>query len=377
MQLHLIRGLLDSPSIVQYADRIADGVRRHRADIGIDEVHAPSPSRFPIGRIGRGIATQAIRYGWYPLRARKIRGGINHITDHLHAHLLDYLDSQCSIITCHDLTTFVHRENITSTSLFPSITSKIFQYSVDRLHNAARIIAVSENTKRDILKYSRCTSDQVRVVYHGVDPIFQENVASDKVMEFRRRLAPDGSRLLLHVGLNAPYKNVESVLRVLHVLNNRLAESVRLVKVGHEFTPSQRKLIEELGLADRIVHLGKLERSDLAVAYHSSDVLLFPSIYEGFGWPPLEAMSAGTPVVSSTAGAIPEVVGDAGLLEEPTNVGKLADAVFSLLTNNELRLQMIQSGLRRAKLFTWQRSISELVSIYEDVGMAGPRCHLG
>jgi glycosyltransferase involved in cell wall biosynthesis len=115
----------------------------------------------------------------------------------------------------------------------------------------------------------------------------------------------------------------------------------------------------------------------LAVAYHSSDVLLFPSIYEGFGWPPLEAMSSGTPVVSSTTGAIREVVGDAALLEEPTNVGKLADAVFNLLTNNELRLQMIKSGLRRAKLFTWQRSISELVSIYEDVGMAGSRCHLG
>jgi glycosyltransferase involved in cell wall biosynthesis len=257
MQLNLIRGLLDSPSIIQYADRVADGIRRNRPDIHLDEVHAPSPTNLPIGRVGRGIATQTIRYGWYPLRMRKIRGGINHITDHLHAHLLDYLDPQCSIITCHDLTTFVHPENITSTSLFPSITSKIFHYSVDRLHNAACIIAVSENTKRDILNYSRCTADKVRVVYHGVDPIFQEPVAPDKVMEFRRRLAPDGSPLLLHVGLNAPYKNVESVLRVLHVLNKRLAESVRLVKVGHDFTPSQRKLIEELGLADRIVHLGK------------------------------------------------------------------------------------------------------------------------
>ncbi len=85
MRVSLIRGLLDSPNIIQYGDRIVESLRTYHPDIRVLEVKPPSPSLLPIGRIGRGVATQAIRYGWYPMRARKIQGDVNHITDHLHA----------------------------------------------------------------------------------------------------------------------------------------------------------------------------------------------------------------------------------------------------------------------------------------------------
>jgi len=373
MQLHLIRGLLDSPSIIQYADRVAEGLRKFRPDIEIREVQPPSPSGARIGRIGRGLATQAVRYGWYPLRARRITEGINHITDHLHAHLLEHLDPAATVVTCHDLTTFVHPENITSTSLFPSITAKFFHYAIDRLHKAACVVAVSENTKKDILTYSRCRAEQIRVVYHGIDAAFSPNADHGRVIAFRKQHAVDGARLILHVGLNTPYKNVESVFRVVRGLVDA-GHHVRLIKAGASFTAGQLNLIDELRLGDRIVHLGSISRPDLVTCYQASDLLLFPSIYEGFGWPPVEAMACGTPVVASAAGSIPEIAGDAAILENPTDVGALVRAVAGILSNEGLRQRLIASGIHRASLFTWQRSISQLAAVYEDVArLATPR----
>jgi len=367
MRVGLIRGLLDSPSIIQYADQILDGFHRYYPEIQIVETRPPSPSSLPIGRIARSVATQTIRFGWYPRHLKKTGGDINHITDHVHAYLVRYVPAERTIVTCHDLTTFVHPQNITSTSLCPSITTKIFQHSISCLHEAVRVIAVSENTKRDILEYSRCTPDQIRVIYHGVDSIFNESADEGKVVAFRKKFAPDASKLVLHVGLNTPYKNVETVLRVLHLLNTDKRQNVRLIKIGADFTAEQQKLIFDLGLTDRVTHLGKIPAEDLVVAYHSCDVLLFPSIYEGFGWPPLEAMACGTPVVASTTGAIPEVVGDAGILQEPTAVGNIAEAVAGLLNNADLRKHMTASGIRRARLFTWKRSISQLAAVYEEI----------
>jgi glycosyltransferase involved in cell wall biosynthesis len=285
----------------------------------------------------------------------------------VHAYLLRHLPAKRAVITCHDLTTFVHPENITTTSLFPSISHNVFRRSIHCLHEAACVVAVSQNTKKDILAYSQCDPDRVRVVYHGVDEIFTGNRNPERILEFRQKFAPDGARLLLHVGLTRPYKNIESVIRVLSILAGDKGHNVRLIKVGQEFTAAQEKLIQQLGLTNRIVHLGRLDPRDLVLSYHSCDVLLFPSIYEGFGWPPLEAMACGTPVVASNTGSIPEIVGDAAILAEPTAVVKLAEATASLLSSAERTKCLIEAGLRRAKLFTKERAVSQLAEIYKDV----------
>lgn len=367
MQVSLVRGLLDSPSIIQYADNIAGNLRAYRPDIEVTDIGPPSTGRVPFGRIGRGIATQAIRFGWYPFHVRGLSSDIFHITDHVHSHLVHHLPSRRTVITCHDLTPIVHPENIASTSLLPSLTGRLFRTSINKMHMAASVIAVSENTRKDILKYSRCRDEQVRVVHHGIDPSFNETTDPERVIAFRRKFAADSSYLLLHVGLTTPYKNIESVVRVLHVLNTNIGLTARFIKVGQDFTSSQQQLIRDLGLKDFVVHLGKLAVSDLIVAYHASDVLLFPSIYEGFGWPPLEAMACGTPVVSSKAGSIPEIVGDAAILHEPSDVRGMSESVAALFVNRELRKAHIASGLQRAKQFTWERSVGALASVYEEV----------
>jgi glycosyltransferase involved in cell wall biosynthesis len=367
MQVSLIRGLLDSPSIIQYADNIAGNLRAYRPDIGVVDTRPPSAARVPFGRIGRGIATQAIRFGWYPLHVRGLSADIFHITDHVHSHLVHQLPADRTVITCHDLTPIVHPENIASTSLLPSLTRRLFRTSLSAMHLAGCVIAVSENTKKDILKYSNCAEERIRVVYHGIEPAFNEQADHDAVIAFRRKFATNGSYLLLHVGLTTPYKNVESVLRVLHALNTKMGLAVRFIKVGQEFTTSQQQLIRDLGLKDSVIHLGKLPAADLIVAYHACDALLFPSIYEGFGWPPLEAMACGTPVVSSKAGSIPEIAGDAAILHEPLDVRGMAESVAALFVNQDLRKRHIAGGLRRAKQFTWERSIAALASAYEEV----------
>jgi len=372
MDVCIVRGLLDSPSIVQYADRIADGLRAYRPHIHVSEFRPPSPSGLPLGRIGRGAAAQVIRHGWYPKHVKRVDADVAHITDHVHAYLLRRLPARRTVVTCHDLTTFVYPENITETSLFPALTRSVFKRSLNALHHAACVVAVSENTKRDILAYSRCTPDQVRVIYHGIDHDFTDSADSLRVSDFRRRHAREGARLLLHVGLNTPYKNVETVLRVVHMLNTQTGAQVRLVKVGQDFTPAQAKLIHDLQLAEKVVHLGRLDRAELVAAYQSCDALLFPSIYEGFGWPPLEAMACGLPVVASTAPALSEILGDAAILREARDVGGLAASIHSLFSNENTRRDFISKGLKRARSFSWQRSISQLVQVYEEVAKLAP-----
>jgi glycosyltransferase involved in cell wall biosynthesis len=371
MRVCLIRGLLDSPSIIKYADQVAEGLQTYHPEVQLTQCRPPSTSTLPMGRITRGAATHFVRYAWYPMKARTVRSDVNHITDHLHAHLVPHLN-QRTIVTCHDLTMFVHPENITSRSLFPALTRRAYERSLNRLHEAACVIAVSENTKKDVLTYSRCSAEQVRVVYHGVDSIFTDAGNRDQVFAFRKRFAKDSERLLLHVGLTTPYKNIESILLVLHVLTTERGQNVRLIKVGQAFTASQTRLMQSLGIADRVTHIGQLAPSDLVVAYQACDLLLFPSIYEGFGWPPLESMACGTPVVASTTGSIPEIVGDAAVLTDPLDVRQLADGVSGVLSNEDLRKQLIASGLKRAKFFTWQRSVSQLAGIYEDVSKLTP-----
>jgi glycosyltransferase involved in cell wall biosynthesis len=296
-----------------------------------------------------------------------MRGDVYHITDHVNAHLVNHLPAARTIVTCHDLTPLVHPENIQSTSLLPALTGALFRRSVDAMHRAACVVAVSESTRRDVLKYTRCRDDQVRVVYHGIDEIFHSKPNADRVMAFRRPFSGDGSRLLLHVGLNTPYKNVETVLRVVRALGD-LGLAVRLIKVGQELNDAQHRLMRELGITDRVHFLGKVSAAELVVAYRAADLLLFPSIYEGFGWPPLEAMACGTPVVTSRAGSIPEVVGDAAFLHEPTDVRGLTESVATLLRNEDLRKQQILRGLQRAELFSWERSVKQLAAIYKDIG---------
>jgi glycosyltransferase involved in cell wall biosynthesis len=173
--------------------------------------------------------------------------------------------------------------------------------------------------------------------------------------------------MILQVGHSGPYKNVEAILCVLPIIQKRIGRPVELLKVGGPFTSVQLQLIERLGIGDRVRFLGAVDVSNLLAAYTKADLLLMPSLYEGFGLPALEAMACGTPVVVSNKGSLPEVVGEAGLYVEPTDFEGIADAVARVLTEPQLRAQMRARGLKQAANFSWERTARETLAVYREV----------
>jgi glycosyltransferase involved in cell wall biosynthesis len=155
-------------------------------------------------------------------------------------------------------------------------------------------------------------------------------------------------------------------LRVLRRLRDGGIEA-RVARVGPPLAGADRALAERLGVLPSVVELGAVGDADLPAVYAAVDLLLFPSLYEGFGWPPLEAMASGTPVVCSRAGSLDEIVGDAALTADPEDVDTLAQHAAAVLTEGETRARLIARGLERAGRFNWDRTATEVLGVYRTV----------
>jgi len=139
------------------------------------------------------------------------------------------------------------------------------------------------------------------------------------------------------------------------------------VRVGRALPGEERALADRLGVADSVVELGHVPDEEIPALYNATDLLLFPSLYEGFGWPPLEAMASGTPVVCSRAGSLDEVVGDAALTADPEDVEALTWHAAAALTDGKLRATLIDRGLAHAARFNWDRTAEQMIALYRDV----------
>ncbi|MBU4306151.1 MAG: glycosyltransferase family 4 protein, partial [Candidatus Omnitrophica bacterium] len=163
------------------------------------------------------------------------------------------------------------------------------------------------------------------------------------------------------------YKNVDAVLYALKILREKSGKDVHFVKVGADFTSRQKGLILKLKIKDRIHYLGNLDDSDLNLAYNLSDTLVFPSLYEGFGWPPLEAMACGTPVVCSNRGSLKEIVGNSAIFRDPSDHEGIADAVLFLMSDPEARQNKIRRGFDNVKRFDWKKAAESVFQVYKGV----------
>jgi glycosyltransferase involved in cell wall biosynthesis len=298
------------------------------------------------------------QYVRYQRFAAEHHGDVNHIIDHGYGHLVRSLPPNTAVVTFHDAT--VARLNGTALTTRASL-----RYSLAAMRRAARIVTVSQVSRCDLLRLIDYPEHRLRVIYSGIDPAF-------RVMEDRERLrATHGlpSRYLLHVGHCLPYMNVEHVLRSLRILLDG-GNSVVLVKVGDQFTGSQARLIDSLGLCEQVRHMGRVPLAQLPVLYNCAEVLLYPVHYAGFGFPPLEAMACGVPVVCSDRGALPEVLGDAALMADPANASDIADKVAQLLAGGPLCETYRVRGLARAKRYCWVNTAREMLGLYREVGHA-------
>ncbi|MEP6775257.1 MAG: glycosyltransferase family 1 protein [Chloroflexota bacterium] len=271
------------------------------------------------------------------------------------SHVVPLLHPRKTVITVHDLGYFVYPQAHTRLSRFYLRVSTWFS-----VRSAKRVIAISRATKRDLVKYYGVPTGKVRVVYHGCDPVFKP-VRDEKTLEDVAARYGVGRPYCLHVGTLQPRKNLGMLVEAWRLLRERMEQPPMLLLAGKRgwlyeslFEQVQRAELEEL-----VKFADYVDRDDLPALYSRALALAFPSLYEGFGLPPLEAMSCGTPVICSNATSLPEVVGDAGIVLDPTDVEAWADAVQSIAENADERERLSQRGLAQAKQFTWERCARE------------------
>jgi len=223
------------------------------------------------------------------------------------------------------------------------------------LQRADAVVAVSRNTKKDLLELFNIDERKVHVVYHGIEQ-------------------PDLSRLgqrlfdfpyLLYVGQRAPYKNFTRFVRAFAAIAHRVPD-VKVVCTFFDFSSSERQLMQSLGLNDRFVHISADERQMLQL-YHDAVAFVYPSLYEGFGMPILEAWCCQCPVVLSRASCFPEIAAEAGLYFDPNSEEEMSVALLRIIDDSTLHDELIRRGTERVKLFSWKQCADRHVDIYKSL----------
>lgn len=242
----------------------------------------------------------------------------------------------------------------------------IYRHWLPRLLPRVQVVITdSHASKADIERYLRVPPERIRVVYPGVSASYHP-VCNDRATRTVTQYGlPKG--YLLFVGSVEERKNLRRLLRACASLWKH-GERRPLVVVGAlkwKYSGIMQT-VEELDLGQHVIFTGYVQEADLPALYSAADLLVFPSLYEGFGLPPLEAMACGTPVVCSDSASLPEVVGDAAVMVDPYEVEALADAMHHVLTDGRLWEELRQKGLSRARRFTWERTARQIIAVYRE-----------
>jgi len=271
------------------------------------------------------------------------------------------LKKQKYIITIHDILPIVFPR------MRPFNIFLIYKSLLPRtLKNAHKTIAVSISTKQDLMKYFNVPEDKIRVIYEAADEKFKP-LNNDKVNEVKKKYHLNFS-FILYVGGLAAHKNISILIKSFYKIKNK-GITHKLIIAGTKRWKYKEifEIITKLNLQNDVIFTGYFPEEDLPALYNAADLFVYPSLYEGFGLPPLEAMACGTPVITSNTSSLPEVVGDAGIMIDPYDVDGLADAMYEVLRNDGLREKMVKSGLERAKTFSWKKTARETLKVYEEV----------
>jgi len=287
----------------------------------------------------------------YPVVAAKNQGDVNHILDHSYAGLLRHLDPQRTVLTCHDLIPFD----------FPSERGHFSQLrswlNTRYLPRAVKIIAVSNYTKKRILAHFNYMESNIHVIYLGVSEEF-------KSLNNRQGLRDKynfKTKTVLHVGSCYPRKNVEIILKAL--VKNK---NIIFVKVGI-FSELQEKFIIKNKLEDRIIQMRFINNKQLAELYNAVDITLMPSFAEGFGWPAVEAMACGCPVICSNIEIFHELHKEAVAFFNPNDENELNYKINAIFNDASFRENLINKATERVKLFDWKKCTQQTYKVYEEI----------
>lgn len=304
-----------------------------------------------------------------PIAVRSLPADVFHLVDD-NGPVARWLPSRRTVITRHDMIPLLaHSGAIPYDG--PRWYLWRFRATVADLRRVAAVVCPTDAARRDVIRLAGVEESRVHVIHHGVDTRFRV-LAPDRVAEVRRDLGLDGGHLLLHVGTGIFYKNVAATLEALHALRASGLEA-KIAIVGAPLPAPERELSRRLGVSGAVHELGAVDDARLVELYNAADVLLFPSFAEGFGWPVLEAMGCGTPVVASDIPALREVGGEAALYGSPHDPKALAEAVRSILESSERASALRHAGAARAAQFTWERAIDGYAALYRQVAADAAR----
>ena len=274
------------------------------------------------------------------------------------------------VVTVHDMLEYMYRAHGASNirrSLHFDLTRMV-------LKHASRIFAVSHFTKVEVEKLFGINPSKIEVVYNAIDQRFLSGHATDADRQFLAERYQVTYPFLLYAGRISPHKNIVRIIEAFsalkaELLKQELYHDLKLIIIGDELSkhPDLRRTVVRGGVQNDVRFMGFVPIEVLRIFYDAAKVFVFPSLYEGFGLPPLEAMAHGTPVLTSNTSSIPEVVGNAAVLVNPENVFEMMRALQRVLVDQALREKMRLRGYEQVKKFSWDRSAAEVLAGYEEV----------
>ena len=271
------------------------------------------------------------------------------------------------VVTIHDMSSLLFADR---DSLRENIRSFFFRRGLIR---ADKVIAVSGSTRRDVCNLLSIPANRVRRIYNAIDPVFHNTaVDAEKTKAVMERYQIDYP-YLLYAGTIRPQKNVARLVEAFAVLRaeldkHRVYKNLRLIIIGDELNkyPAVRRAVIQTRMDKVVRFMGFLPVDTLRAFYSAAEAFVFPSLYEGFGLPPLEAMACGTPVIASGVSSLPEVLGDAAMIVNPENVFDIAHGIRDVLLNPELRRELVQKGYQRLKVFSWESTAQQVLKVYDE-----------
>ena len=323
------------------------------------------PSRVILPGPFHGPQQWAARYYFYPWRVKREakRVEVVHVLDHSYAHMIETAGRCPVVVTVHDLMpVVVLRSPSGGGGWREGVRNRFLRQALKALRQADSYIVGTEWLKRELATWLG-DDKNIHVVPFGVDRAFFGESAVARERGRSEWRIPEDAFVVLHVGSTVDRKNVPLVIQT--VARLRQQTDAYLLQVGGRFTPEQEQLIDRLDMRSAVRSISSADETALRRAYRTADVLLFPSLYEGFGFPVLEAFASGLPVVTSGAGGLKEVAGDAAIVVEGRDPSAYVHALERLSEDSDEREELIQRGWARARQFTWQKTAALTAAVYK------------
>lgn len=268
------------------------------------------------------------------------------------------------LLIVHDLIYFIYPKYYSF--LRRNYLQKFVKYSCKK---ANKIVAVSQSTKNDIVRYTGVKESKIKLIYEGVELKRFANIKKEEAKQFIIKEYGIKDYIFSPTSLY-PHKNNHILIRAFAELKKQKKIPHKLIITGGD--PFKRAgwlkdLIRNYNLENEVFYLGRIFDKHIPLFYRAADLTVYLSSYEGFGLPVLEAMASGCPVLSSNRGSLPEIVGEAGIVVDPTNIEQITHRMYELLTNKTLRKEYVIKGLIRAKQFSWKNCANEFIKLYKTI----------